>query len=363
MPQLVSNLITIALITIACGSLVLWVQAISRLLRGKPLLIVEPGPAAAWGLVDLMVIGAAFVLLPSLAVLLFRSLYQIDPAVQNTELTGVQLAGVFFSGSVANLGVFLLAMILLTVRVRASLKDLGFARGHVAGDLRLGLIAFMMLSTPVLAIQWLLTRWWPSEHPVETMLGKQPSAGIFLVAGFAAVIVAPLVEEFFFRVILQGWLENVNRFWGNQSRLLYGAGKPSQHQQAESHNPADQEFSEEENREVPALNEVVVHAEQDNPYLVSHVGPADISGTNSPVMAELATNLRRPAMWPIVVSATVFAAMHVGHGPDPIPLFVLAAGLGYLYQRTHRILPCIVVHVLLNAFSVTMLWLSIAFGL
>ena len=165
------------------------------------------------------------------------------------------------------------------------------------------------------------------------------------------------------RVILQGWLENVARFRGNQSLLLFGAGKSNQHQQVAASNPEDLEFPEEENRESPVLDEVVVQAEQDNPYLVSHVGPADISGTNSPVMAELATNLRRPAMWPIVVSATVFAAMHVGHGPDPIPLFVLAAGLGYLYQRTHRILPCIVVHVLLNAFSVTMLWLSIAFGL
>jgi membrane protease YdiL (CAAX protease family) len=39
--------------------------------------------------------------------------------------------------------------------------------------------------------------------------------------------------------------------------------------------------------------------------------------------------------------------------PDPIPLFVLALGLGYLYRQTHRILPCIVVHLLLNACSLT----------
>ena len=33
----------------------------------------------------------------------------------------------------------------------------------------------------------------------------------------------------------------------------------------------------------------------------------------------------------------------VGHS---LTLFVLAFGLGYIYQRTHRILPCIALHAL-----------------
>jgi len=41
-----------------------------------------------------------------------------------------------------------------------------------------------------------------------------------------------------------------------------------------------------------------------------------------------------PALWPILLSAGLFAALHATHGPDPIPLFLLALGLGYLYQRT-----------------------------
>jgi membrane protease YdiL (CAAX protease family) len=47
--------------------------------------------------------------------------------------------------------------------------------------------------------------------------------------------------------------------------------------------------------------------------------------------------------------------MHAAHGPDPIPLFVLALGLGYLYRQTHRILPCIVVHFLLNLLTMAAL--------
>jgi membrane protease YdiL (CAAX protease family) len=49
--------------------------------------------------------------------------------------------------------------------------------------------------------------------------------------------------------------------------------------------------------------------------------------------------------------------MHIGTGLDPIPLFVLGLALGYLYQRTHRILPCIVLHALFNGFSLGILWL------
>ena len=39
------------------------------------------------------------------------------------------------------------------------------------------------------------------------------------------------------------------------------------------------------------------------------------------------------------VSAAIFAFMHLGQGPAPIPLFFLAIGLGYLYRQTHRATP------------------------
>ena len=52
--------------------------------------------------------------------------------------------------------------------------------------------------------------------------------------------------------------------------------------------------------------------------------------------------------WPILVSSLVFALLHLGQGGAPIPLFFLAVGLGFLYQRTGRLTPCIVVHMLLN---------------
>jgi membrane protease YdiL (CAAX protease family) len=59
---------------------------------------------------------------------------------------------------------------------------------------------------------------------------------------------------------------------------------------------------------------------------------------------------------PILVSAAFFATMHQGY--DRIALFVLAIFLGYLYQRTHRIFPSIVLHGCVNAVAVLQLWLG-----
>jgi membrane protease YdiL (CAAX protease family) len=50
-------------------------------------------------------------------------------------------------------------------------------------------------------------------------------------------------------------------------------------------------------------------------------------------------------------TAALFAAVHSGVWPTPVPLFVLGLGLGYLVARTGRILPAVVVHGLFNAVS------------
>jgi membrane protease YdiL (CAAX protease family) len=48
--------------------------------------------------------------------------------------------------------------------------------------------------------------------------------------------------------------------------------------------------------------------------------------------------------------------MHWGQGLAPIPLFPFALILGYVYQRTHRIWPSLIAHLLLNATSLVTLW-------
>src|SRR5262249_19627401 len=73
--------------------------------------------------------------------------------------------------------------------------------------------------------------------------------------------------------------------------------------------------------------------------------------------------LHGPAAWlPIAVSSAIFALLHYSHRPDWIPLLFLAAGMGYLYQRTHRILPSLIVHALLNSLSMWGLWVAVKEG-
>lgn len=60
------------------------------------------------------------------------------------------------------------------------------------------------------------------------------------------------------------------------------------------------------------------------------------------------------AAWPVVATSLLFAAMHLGQGAAPIPLFFLSMGLGFLYQRTGRLVPAIVVHMLLNGATLSM---------
>jgi membrane protease YdiL (CAAX protease family) len=123
----------------------------------------------------------------------------------------------------------------------------------------------------------------------------------------AAVVSAPIVEEFLFRGIVQGWME----------RILVDHPVP-----AEIAMPTEAaSTSADESQQIPA---------------------------STPVEA---ANAGRPSWAPIVCSSLLFAFAHIGHGPDPIPIFFLALGLGYLYRQTHRIWPGVVVHLLLNAFS------------
>jgi hypothetical protein len=65
---------------------------------------------------------------------------------------------------------------------------------------------------------------------------------------------------------------------------------------------------------------------------------------------------------PILVSSLLFGLAHAGYGPEPVPLFLFAIFLGYVFQRTNRILPCIVAHALFNSVTMVALWRIVVQG-
>ena len=67
----------------------------------------------------------------------------------------------------------------------------------------------------------------------------------------------------------------------------------------------------------------------------------------------------RSTLWTgvaIVLTSLIFAALHAAQWPAPIPLFLLAVGLGVVYQRTGSLLAPIVMHAVFNGFSTLMLF-------
>jgi membrane protease YdiL (CAAX protease family) len=178
---------------------------------------------------------------------------------------------------------------------------LGGDWGRWRTDIALGVVGFLMLAPPVLLMQLALTQLFPSQHPLIELVLAKPEARFLWAAGVTAVLVAPLVEEFQFRVLIQGWLQTAAR-----------PGIPSES------------------------------------WLVGAPSPEWEAAPSEP-----------PRHWPAIAASAVFALAHASHGPDPIPLFFFAWGIGLLYRGTGRVLPGIVVHLLLNLWTLLLLLVRI----
>jgi membrane protease YdiL (CAAX protease family) len=206
-----------------------------------------------------------------------------------------------------------------------------------------------------------------AAHPVIILI-FQHNIWIDLACGISAVVAAPIAEEFFFRLLLLGWLDKVQwKLFGNArfARRWLAAGV------------------------VPIAITSVLFAsmhfrfsgEKYHPqYTLATMLCGSIAGLLAVAFAALfigyhwrATSaqlgwdgrqLVNDAILGVGAFAAsvvpVFAVQYVSfffipkNLADPVPLFVFALVLGYLYHRTGRILPSIVAHASLNAFSLTM---------
>ncbi len=208
-------------------------------------------------------------------------------------------------------------------------------------------------------------------NPAIDLLGSGDWRMIAL-ATVAAVVVAPLVEEFLFRVLLQGWLEAV---WSRRRR-----SRPELRSPPKSYMPLV----------LPAALFALMHfrvgravpTPQDLPVLFAVVvarlaaelamlglafcllrfghgaTAADLGWQprKVPADAKLALVALLAITPPVLLLQVVLtqAVKYTGldFAPDPLPIFLLALVLGYLYQRTHRIAPSLLLHAAFNATGV-----------
>lgn len=327
---------------VVMASVVLWIEAFRKLTHGIPLLPVEPRLPAPWGLLDIVVAILIWFTLQFGVMALLVGAPRVDPE----NPTAVDLPGFALRLALMAFGTLAataISMLLIRLRTGATLLAFGFSAKHLLADLRLGLGAFVMLAPPVYALQLVLVKIFPQFHPLIDQLRQHPDALVFAASGLSVMVAAPLGEEYLFRGLLQGWLENLRPGIASDAVLL---GSRRTTQAEPSGGVVDNS---------PALPTPFPALDADNPYAASP--PLDAI-----VMEEsLSTPTVAVARWPLIVSALLFALAHYSHGPAPIPLFFLALGLGYLYQRTHRLTPCITVHCLLNSWTMVLMLIE-AYG-
>ena len=326
-------LVALLLFVLAC-----WVGYLANPQRRTDLLQQDPFRPATWGLVEILGVFVLYAASVSLAIPLAQFIldWNFPPtatyhsvaatgtssyAANHPVLTTVSVLSAHATTTLSSLLAeerklwltgtsTLFAVLMGSLLISAATKSrVGWTFTSPARDLKLSLAATALCLPVVFLVQAIVVQipGMQYEHPLLRFIFDHPSPRLWMALGFTAIITAPIAEEFFFRGLLQGWLE---------SELL------KRHRQAR---PFDE--------------------------------------TESPVREAARQYLPlRLACLPIVASSILFSAAHFNHGGGWIAIFVLALGLGLLYHKTHRLLPCILLHMALNATSLAIAYFGSQFS-
>jgi membrane protease YdiL (CAAX protease family) len=110
-------------------------------------------------------------------------------------------AGMLATGCAAAIAVLYLR------RRGASWAMLGFHVADWPAAFRQAVGTVLLVVAPLLALAAFLDRIVPYRHPLVDFLAAHRDAASLALVWLAATVTAPIVEEFFFRRVLQGWLE------------------------------------------------------------------------------------------------------------------------------------------------------------
>lgn len=218
-------------------------------------------------------------------------------------------------------------------------EQLGLTTRRFGRNVLAGLIEMLVLAPPVFGLNQLLGYLYSrSGEPVEQHVFEKiaqeplfPSEWIALF--FTAMVSAPLLEELTFRGVLQPWL--AARRWGGPVAML-GSLALALAQRWER---------------------VQVAWPQGISALLDAAAPVLFVLALLPIYLLVWWFSRTPLAPAIFGASLMFACIHSAW-PTPIPLFVLAVGLGVLAQRTRSLVGPIVLHSLFNGVGCVQLWTS-----
>ncbi|QDU75511.1 CAAX amino terminal protease self- immunity [Bremerella volcania] len=307
-------------------SVSVWVGVVRCLATNQPILETQPAPVARWGLLDIIGGTLGFIVLANL----FVSPYVGGGASSIADLTVEQRIGAMW-GQISAQSLVCLGIFILIIARGGLTLVIGDNWAAFRKDVLIGIATFCALCVPVILLQVVIAQFVEYKHELITMIMESPTPAIIIPVLVSAVLVAPLTEEFAFRLLLQGWLEEVmaGRYLSAGQILMGRHGTP---QKDLSDGLPEERFSAEtETEEIP---------------------PAEPAYPERPSLM----------VFPIFASSIIFALLHFGQGAAPIPLFFLALGLGYVYQKRRTIVPSLVVHMMLNGQSMLLLIFQIFFG-
>ena len=319
-------LIVVAVASLLAGGLLVGV----RVRQGRALLAPQRQRVPCWAVADFLLAFGLWLICNLAAIVTVNSYLGIDPSVEEgrtalaLSTTGGQVA-LAASVAIAN------ALVVICMLLRIGLTSRDYLRRYGLwpnwGDLRLGLLVSLLVIPPVQLLAMLLNWQVPYRHDVIDSLQQDPTLGAWAALAVGAVLVAPLVEEFLCRGLLQGGAQRAARIAGQRLAALRAAQRSGD----EGESAGDEED------QTPAALSL-------DPYWVE---PDEVASW---------------PWWPIWLSSSLFALGHVNQGLAAIPLFLFAFALGYVYRQTGRLWPCIVVHLMLNGITMAALAGSMLIG-
>ena len=185
-----------AAVLAACGfaaSLAVAWLIVRRARHGLPAVDSRPHGPTPWSGVDV-----------AAAVLSFLG-FQVLAAecIPTDALLQVRLA----AGGIAMLAATAVSAAHLLLR-GAGWASLGFGLGRLREDAMLAVAGLVLLLAPLLGLAAVLDRFVPYRHAIVDFLNAHRDPLSIGLVIFAAVVAAPIAEEFLFRRVLQGWLES-----------------------------------------------------------------------------------------------------------------------------------------------------------
>lgn len=205
----------IALMLLALAVMAAWlgsgwmaVVVVRRVRAGRPVVGAAPLQPVPWQGIDVISAVVIMILARIVAQLVIVGGGPSGTPPTNEPGSLPDMTSQVVAGVLAMLGGAVVTAALL-LRRGATWADLGLWPLRPARDLRLATGSLALVLAPLLATAALLNRVVPYQHPIIDYLQQQSDPLAIAVVVFAAIVVAPLAEEFLFRRVLQGWLETL----------------------------------------------------------------------------------------------------------------------------------------------------------